>query len=158
MKEVALIGMDCRVFSDVLSSLLHRNISVNAIVPTPERVMLDNVDLTVSLLKPDDMDAMVKSLEGYTDAIMVFSDDQTDVEANNFALHNYNPMVHAAHVAGVKRLIVVGSPQAAFYFMGDLRRQNDIDWVFISTEGDFADRVAEELVSPKYHHEEYVEK
>ncbi|MCM1032947.1 MAG: NAD(P)H-binding protein [Odoribacter sp.] len=155
MKEVALIGMDCQIFSDVLSAFLHRNIAVNAIVPNPEHVMIDDVDLTVSPLREGNVDSLVASLEGYHDAVMVFSDDQTDVEANNFALRNYSDMVSAARRAGVSRLIVVGSPEATAYFMGDLRRQNELDWVFISTEGDYADRTVNEVVLPHFHREEY---
>lgn len=157
MKEVALVGMNCRIFSDVLSALLHRNIAVNAIVPNPEHVMLRDVCLTVSVYKADNPGLLADSLEGYHDAVLVFSDDQTDIEANDFTLHNYAAMVSAARRAGVSRLIVVGSPEATAYFMSDLRRQKEIDWVYISTEGDFADRVVGELVSPKFHREEFVE-
>lgn len=156
MKEVALTGMTCQVFADVLSALLRRDIAVNALVTDPEKVMLDDTRLTVSLLDTGNKNALRESFEGYHDVIMTFSDDQTDAAANNFALHSYNEMVSAARQAGVGRLIVVGSPEATAYFMGDLRRQDDLDWVFISTEGDFADRAAEEVMHPHFHKEEYV--
>lgn len=157
MKEVALLGMESHVFADVLSELLHRNISVNAFVPNPERLMIDNVDLTVSLLDVEKPSALSESLEGYHDAIIAFSDNQTDVKANDFALKYYLPMLKAAREAGVNRVIVVGSPESAAYFTADLRRQDDIDWVFISTEGAFAARVADESVAPRHHHEVYAE-
>lgn len=156
MKEVALTGTTCQVFADVLSALLRRDISVNALVTDPEKVMLDDTKLTVSLLDTGNKDALRESFEGYHDVIMTFSDDQTDVAANDFALHCYNEMVAAARQAGVSRLIVVGSEEATAYFIGDLRRQDDIDWVFISTEGDFADRAAEEVLHPHFHKEEYM--
>lgn len=64
-------------------------------------------------------------------------------------------MPHA--VAGVARVIVVGSPESEAFFAGHLRRFDDIDWVFISTEGDYAGRTAGELVAPKFHKEVFSE-
>lgn len=157
MKEVALLGMESRVFADVLSELLHRNIAVNAFVTNPEHLMIENVDLTVSLLDVEKPSVLTESLEGYHDAIMVFSDDQTDVKANDFALKYYLPMLKAAREAGVNRVIVVGSPESSAYFTADLRRQDDLDWVFISTEGAFATRAVDEAVAPRHHHEVYAE-
>lgn len=156
MKEIALMGMNCRVFADTLSALLHRDINVNAMVPFPERVMLDDVKLTVTRLYVDNPEALKDELEGYHDVVMAFDDDQTDVEANDFALRYYKQMVNAARLAGVARLIVVGSPEASAYFMGGLRRIDGIDWVFISTENDYPGRVADEVEHPHYHREEYV--
>lgn len=157
MYEVALLGRNSQILSDVLSALLHRNIAVNAMVDYPEHLMMNDVDLTVSHLDTGDKEALKNSLEGYREVILAFSDDQTDIEANDFALRYYAEMVTAAREAGVKRLIVVGSPNATAYFMGDLRRQDGLDWVFISTEGDFADRTAREITNPHFHCEEYTE-
>ncbi len=154
MKEIALTGSNCHIFAEVLSALLHRGVAVHAYVTYPERLMLDDVDLTVSRLDVDDHERLVKDFEGYHDVILTYNDDQTDVESNDFTLHHYKDMVNAAREAGVSRLIVVGSPEAAAFFLGDLRREKDLDWVFISTEGDYADRAAREIVAPQYHREE----
>ncbi len=155
MKEIALTGTNCRIFAEVLSALLHRGVSVHAYVTYPERVMLDDVDLTVSRLDADSPMAMTQDFEGYHDVVFTYNDDLTSVEDNDYTLHHYNAMVTAAAEAGVRRVIVVGSPESAAFFMGDLRRRDNLDWVFISTEGDYADRVAEEVAAPRYHKEEY---
>lgn len=155
MKEVALAGTNCHIFADVLSALLHRGISVHAFVTYPERVMLDDVNLTVSRLDADNRITTTHDFEGFHDVILTFNDDQTDVESNDFTLHHYNELVNAAREAGVSRVIVVGSPESSAFFMGDLRRRDDLDWVFISTEGDYADRTASEVVAPRCHKEEY---
>lgn len=155
MKEVALTGTNCHIFADVLSALLHRGIALHAYVTYPERVMLDDTNLVVSRLDTDDRDALVNDFEGYHDVVLTFNDDLTDVESNDFTLHHYNEMVNAAIEAGVERVIVVGSPESAAFFMGDLRRRDKLDWVYISTEGDYADRVASEVTAPQYHKEEY---
>ena len=156
MKEVALTGSNCHIFADVLTALLHRGLSVHAFVTYPERLMLDDVDLTISRLDTDNKDGLIDAFEGYHDVIMTFNDDLTDSESNDFTLHHYNEMINAAQEAGVTRVIVVGSNESAAFFMGDLRRRGDIDWVFISTEGDYADRAASEAMAPRYHREEYV--
>lgn len=157
MKEVALTGTNCHIFAEVLSALLHRGIAVHAFVTNPEHLMLDDTNLVISRLDADDKERLTHDFEGYHDVVMTFNDDQTDVESNDFTLHHYNQMVNAARDAGVSRIIVVGSPESSAFFMGDLRRRVDekIDWVFISTEDDFADRAVSEVVEPHFHKEEY---
>ena len=54
MKEIALLGTTNHVFGDVLGSLLASGLSVNALVDTPEKVMLDDVRLTVQHLPVED--------------------------------------------------------------------------------------------------------
>lgn len=157
MKEIALTGLSGHVFADVLSALLKRNVTVNAMVNNPERLMLDDVDVTVSHLDVTNKEELEHMFEGYHDVVMTFHDDLEDHDANTFVLDNYVKMVNAARNAGVARLVIVGSPESEAFFMGDLRRHTDIDWVFISTEGDFADHTAEEIVAPRFHREKYVE-
>lgn len=157
MKEIALTGINGHVFADVLTELLHRGLSVNAFVSTPERVMLENSALTVSFLDVADKEALKNKFVGYRNAIMTFEDNQTDHEANDFILKYYVEMVNAARKAGVTRLVVVGSPQSEAFFTGDLKRHADVDWVFISTEGDYARRTADEIISPRFHREKFVE-
>ena len=157
MKEIALTGMNGHVFADVLSEFMHRGQSVNAFVSNPERVMIENSALTLSLLDVADKDTLKDGFEGYHDVVMTFEDDQTDHDANDFVLKYYVEMVNAAREAGISRLIVVGSPEAEAFFMGDLSRHTDIDWVFISTEGDYARRAADEVIRPRFHREKYVE-
>lgn len=154
-KEIALTGVNGQVFATVLSSLLHRGIAVNAYVNNPERLMVADSNLTVNHLDVATKDSLRESFEGYHDVILTFDDDLENREENDFTLRHYAEMVNAAREAGVTRLVVVGSPQSEAFFTGDLRRHNDIDWVFISTEGDYAARAAEEITSPRHHYEEY---
>lgn len=155
MKEIALTGMNGHVMADVLGELLRRQLVINAFVSAPEHVMLDNDAVTVSHLDATNREALREGFEGYHDVVMTFEDNLQDHDANDFVLKHYVEMVTAARQAGVARLIVVGSPDSEAFFMGDLRRQNDIDWVFISTEGDYAVRTADEVVNPSHHREAY---
>ena len=100
---------------------------------------------------------MREALEGYHDIVLAYNDDLEDAYTNDLTLKYFIDTVHAAREAGVARVIVVGAPQSTAYFVTDLRRLDDIDWVFISTENAYPERVADELISPRFHREEYSE-
>ena len=153
MKEIALAGINGHIFSDILSALLHRQAAVNAIVTNPEHLMIENTALTVSHLNTATKETLAEGFEGYNTVILAFGDKQTDKDANDFALKRYAELVNAVREAGVTRLIVVGGYNAEAFFLGDLRRHNDIDCVYISTEGDYATRAAEEDLNPTRHRE-----
>ena len=157
MKEIALLGTTCQVFADVLSSLLEKDMTVCAMVDTPSKVMLDNSRLTVQHLPVEDHDRVKEDLEGYHDAVLTYNDDLTDAYTNSRTLNYFVDTLTAARQAGVARLIVVGSPVSEAFFVTELKRIDDIDWVFISTEGDFPHRVAREIIEPRFHKEVYVE-
>lgn len=151
MKEIAVTGLNGHVLSEVLSYLLHKGVTVNAYVNNPERLMDTSTQLTASLLDVYDKDRLRSLFTGYDTVIMTFDDDQSNHDENSFVLENYGRMVHAAREAGVKRLVIVGSPQAEAFFIGDLKRQDEVDWTFVSTEGDFAKHATDEALTPTTH-------
>lgn len=157
MNEIALLGTDNRVFADVLGALLERGLSVNAMVDFPEKVMLDDSRLTVTALNVANHQSVEDSLQGYADAILTYNDDLKDAYTNELTLKYFVDTVHAARQAGVDRIIVVGSPQSEAFFVTELRRLDDIDWVFVSTEGDFSRRAVDEVTAPRFHKEVYSE-
>ncbi|MDE7426384.1 MAG: NAD(P)H-binding protein [Muribaculaceae bacterium] len=145
MKEIALIGENCQVYATVLGKLLERGNSVNAMVDYPERLMIENSQLTVSRVDFYHEEAMQKSMTGYDTVILAYDDNLTDHEHNNETLNHFSAAVTAARQAGVKKLIVVGGMQSEAFFVTLLNRIDDIDWKFISTEGDFATKTADEV-------------
>ena len=157
MKEIALLSTTGHVFGDILGALLARGLSVNAMVDFPEKVMVEDSRLTVTHLPVQDHDRVREALEGYHDIVLAYNDDLEDAYTNDLTLKYFIDTVHAAREAGVARVIVVGAPQSTAYFVTDLRRLDDIDWVFISTEGDFPNRAADELIEPSFHREVYAE-
>lgn len=157
MKEIAVTGTNNKVFADVLGVLLARDLVVNAMVDYPEHVMLEDSQLTVSRMNFYDKDAMREAFEGYHDAILTYDDNLEDIQHNDVTLKTFADTVTAAREAGVARVIVVGSPDSEAFFVTLLRRLEDIDWVFISTEGDYPDRTADELIEPSFHREVYAE-
>ena len=116
-----------------------------------------STQLTASLLDVEDKDRLRDLFTGYDTLIMTFDDNQTNHDENSFVLDNYDKMIHAAREAGVKRLVVVGSPQAEAFFTGDLKRRSDIDWVFISTEGDYGKHAVDEVLEPRTHQAVYLD-
>ena len=157
MKEIALLGTTGHVFGDVLGTLLARGLSVNAMVDFPEKVMVEDTCLTITHLPVEDHDRVKEALEGYHDIVLAYNDDLSDAYTNDLTLKYFIDTVHAAREAGVARVIVVGSPMSTAYFVTDLRRLDDIDWVFVSTENDYPDRVADEIIKPTFQREEYKE-
>lgn len=160
MKEIALAGTSCRVFADVMGELLGRGMSIDALVDFPEKVMVADTRLNVNLFPVDNHNRLVESFTGYDTVVLTYNDVLTDTHTNDLTLRYFSDTMHAAREAGVKRVIVVGSPNSEAFFAGDLRRLDDIDWVFISTEGPFACRVADEIERPSLHkavYGEYVE-
>ena len=155
MKEIALVGAVNHVQADVLGALLKAGLSVNALVEEPMKVMIEDDRLTVNLMPVENHDRMVEALSGFHDAVLVYNDDLQDSKANEMTLKYFVDTVHAAREAGVARIIVVGGQYSEAFFVNDLKRLDDIDWVFISTEGDFASHTVNEIVSPSYHKEVY---
>ena len=96
-------------------------------------------------------------LSGFHDAVLSYNDDLQDAYTNDLTLKYFVDTVHAAREAGVARIIVVGAADSQAFFVSDLRRLDDIDWVFVSTEGDYPDCVAGEVTEPRFHKEVFTE-
>lgn len=151
MKEIALVGTTSRIFGDVLGKLLKHDINVNAMVADPEKLMLDDSKLAVTHLDVTDTEAARKAFEGYDTVVLTYNDNLQDADTNTLALKTFAHTVHAAREAGVKRVIVVGSENSEAFFTTDLRRLDDIDWLFISNVGPYAKRVRKEIEKPQRH-------
>ncbi len=158
MKEIALLGTNGHVMGNVLGALLARGLGVNAMVDFPEKVMLADSRLTVTHFNPADRGKTEASLQGYTEAVLTYNDDLEDKYTNELTLKYFVDTVLAARRAGVERVIVVGAQESGAYFLSGLRRLDNIDWVFISTEGDYAGRTALEIEEPTFHKEPYSER
>lgn len=157
-KEIALIGTDDRQLADILTKLITKNIGVRIFTDTPEKIMVgDDANVIVSGIDFYNHNLIEESLSGYHDAILVYSDNLENPDTNDLALKTFADTVHAARQTGIKRLIVVASPEATQYYTSTLRRLDDLDWVYVSTEGDYADHAADEIAEPSRHKEIYEE-
>lgn len=157
MKEIALTGTDNKVFADVLSVLLACDVAVYAMAGNPGHVMVEDDQLIVSRMNFYSREAMREAFEGYHDVIMTYDDNLKDAAHNDFALKTFSDAVTAVREAGVSRLIVVAGQDSESFYVSLLKRIDDIDWVFISTESDYPGRTADELIGSSFRHEAYVE-
>lgn len=157
MKEIVLTGTTCQVFGDVLGAFLKQGLGIKAMVDYPENVMVNDSRLTITHLPVEEHDKVIESLRGYDTAVLTYNDDLQNVYTNDLTLRYFVDTLHAAREAGVKRVVVVGSPDSQAFFVSDMRRLDDIDWVFISTEGDFPSRAVQEVIEPKTHKAVYSE-
>lgn len=153
MKEIALISANGPIAGAVLGSLLERGLSVNVLSLYPERVMLDETRVTISRLDVHSEEAMREALEGYSTLVIANETDLSNDDLDNFILKSFDKALNAASQAGTKRVIVIGAKESNAFYLSHLNRRQDIDWVYFDTEGDFADRVANEIIEPRYHYE-----
>lgn len=157
MKEIVITGTTCHVFADVVGAMLADGLALEALVDFPERVMISDTRLTIGHLPLGNYEKVRESFSGYSTAVLTYSDNLQDRYSNELTLRHFVDTVHAAREAGVERLIVVGSPDSQAFFVSDLRRLDDIDWVFISTEGNYPGRVVSEVKNPAFHSAVYSE-
>lgn len=146
MNEIALIGPISDVQADILGALLECDFCVNVMVAEPQKVMLNDSRLRISAINITKHNAVRAALRGYDALVLAYKDDLTDVEANDTTRRYYASTLRAAHEAGIKRIIVVGSPMSEAFFVSTLRRLRDIDGTFISTRGNFPHRTANALI------------
>ena len=152
IKEVALIGTGGAVYADVLSKLLKEGLAVNAFVPNPERMMIENTALTASFLDLDNVAKMTDLLGGYDNVVIAIEIDQTNHDNNEVVNRYYNTWLNEAVNAGVKRLVVIAPHAAIAFAQSHLKSTPDsLDWVLIPTDGDFARHTAKQLFEPSLH-------
>ena len=72
-KKVALIGASGFVGSAILNELLNRGFQVEALVNHPEKIKLQNPDLTVKKVDVSDEKALEKDLEGFENVISAYN-------------------------------------------------------------------------------------
>lgn len=100
MKEIALLGTTNHVFGDVLGALLAKGLTVNALVDYPEKVMLDDVRLTVQHLPVEESERVQEMLEGYHDVVLTYNDDLQDAYTNELTHKYFTDTVNAARRRG----------------------------------------------------------
>lgn len=165
MKKTALIGASGFVGSAILNELLSRGYEVEALVRNPEKITVENPNLTVKKVDVADEKALAGDLKGYDAVISAYNPGWTNPNIYNETLQNYPRIVEAAKEAGVKRLLMVGGAGTLFcapglrvvdsgvipaeimdgvkslgeFYLDILTKENNIDWVFFSPAGAFVE-------------------
>lgn len=165
MKKTALIGASGFVGSAILNELLARGYKVEALVRNPEKITVENPNLTVKKVDVADEKELAEDLKGYDTVISAYNPGWTNSNIYSETLQNYPRIVEAAKEAGVKRLLIVGGAGTLFcapglrvvdsgvipaeimdgvkslgkFYLEILTKENRIDWVFFSPAGAFVD-------------------
>lgn len=161
MKKTALIGASGFVGSAILNELLSRGYEVEALVRNPEKITVENPNLTVKKVDVADERTLAEDLKGYDAVISAYNPGWTNPNIYNDTLQNYPRIVEAAKEAGVKRLLIVGGAGTLFcapdlrvvdsgaippeimggvkslgeFYLNTLINEKAIDWVFFSPAG-----------------------
>lgn len=158
MKNVVLIGASGFVGTAILNELLNRGHKVTAIVRDPAKVTASNPNLKVIQADVTDTDVLIEASKGKDAVISAYNPGWKNPNIYEETLKNYPLIVDSVKKAGVERLLIVGGAGTLFYapgkmvmdaddvpakllpgikslgefYLNTLRKENDIDWIFLS--------------------------
>lgn len=158
MKNVVLIGASGFVGSAILREALNRGHRVTAVVPNPEKITIENPNLTVVKADATNPDTLAALARGKDAIISAYNPGWTNPRQYELTLENYPRIVEGAKRSGVERLLIVGGAGTLFvkpgvrlvdtgvlpeawlpgvkslgeFYLNTLMKERDIDWVFFS--------------------------
>lgn len=164
MKNVILIGASGFVGTAILNELLNRGHKVTAIVRDPAKVTASNPNLKVIQADVTDTDVLIEASKGKDAVISAYNPGWKNPNIYEETLKNYPLIVDSVKKAGVERLLIVGGAGTLFYapgkmvmdaddvpakllpgikslgefYLNTLRKENDIDWIFLSPAANMA--------------------
>ncbi|MBO1364039.1 NAD(P)-dependent oxidoreductase [Prevotella sp. A2931] len=162
MKNVVLIGATGFVGSAILNELLERGHKVTAVVRNASKLPKHD-NLTAKEEDVANVDAIAKIAEGKDAVISAYNPGWTNPDIKRLTEVNYPKIVEAVKKSGTPRLLIVGGAGSLFvkpglrlmdtgalpaeiidgvrslasFYLDDLTKENDIDWVFFSPAGMF---------------------
>lgn len=161
MKKIVLIGATGFVGSSILNEALNRGHQVTAIVRNPEKIKVENKNLTIVKEDATQPDTLANIAKGNDAIISSYNPGWGNPRQYEDTLENYPKIVEGAKLSGVKRLLIVGGAGTLFvkpgvrlidtgvlpeawlpgvkslgeFYLNTLTQENDIDWVFFSPAG-----------------------
>ena len=162
MRNVVLIGATGFVGSAILNELLNRGHKVTAVVRNASKLPKHD-NLTAVEEDVANVDAIASIASGKDAVISAYNPGWANPDIKRLIEENYPKIVEAAKKSGVERLLIVGGagtllgkpglrvvdsgaipaeiidgvrPLGDFY-LNQLTKENDIDWVFFSPAGEF---------------------
>lgn len=165
MKQVLLIGATGFVGSPILSELLRRGHKVTAAVRHPEKIQKNDL---VTAVKADvsDVDSIAGLARGKDAVISAYNPGWTNPDIKKLIEQNYPRILEAVRKSGVGRLLIVGGAGTLFvkpglrvvdsgaipaeimdgvrplgdFYLNVLRKETEVDWVFLSPAGTFDEK------------------
>ena len=114
MKNIVLIGASGFVGSAILNEALNRGHKVTAVVLNPQKVSINNPNLTVVKADATNPDTLAELAKGKDAIISAYNPGWTNPRQYEETLENYPKIVEGAKRAGVKRLLIVGGAGTLF--------------------------------------------
>lgn len=155
--KIALLGATGFVGSAILKEALNRGHELIAVVRNPEKLTLNNDNLTVVKGDAMDSEALAAAITGADAVVSAYNPGWSNPDIYNEFLKGSQSIQQAVRKSGVKRLLVVGGAGSLFIapnlqlidtpeFPGDfkpgalaareylniLKEEKELDWTFLS--------------------------
>ena len=167
MANVVLIGATGFVGSAILNELLSRGHKVTAVVRNTGKLP-KNDNLTAVEEDVANVDVIANIAKGKDAVISAYNPGWTNPDIKHLIEENYPKIVEAVKKSGVERLLIVGGAGTLFvklglrvvdsgaipaeimdgvrplgnFYLNDLMKEHDLDWVFFSPAGAFDEKGA----------------
>ena len=165
MANVVLIGATGFVGSAILNELLSRGHKVTAVVRNASKLP-QNDNLTAVQEDVANVGAIANIAKGKDAVISAYNPGWTNPDIKRLIEENYPKIVEAVKKSGVGRLLIVGGAGTLFvkpglrvvdsgaipaeimdgvrplgdFYLNDLTKEQDLDWVFFSPAGAFEEK------------------
>ena len=165
MKHILLIGASGFVGSALLREALDRDIAVLAVARNPDSITVSSPNLKTVGADISSPDTVSRLAQGMDAVISAYNPGWTNPEIYALTLSVYPAIVQGVKRAGVTRLLIVGGAGTLFvkpgvrvmdsgaipdailpgvkalgeFYLNNLMKVNDLDWVFFSPAGSFVD-------------------
>lgn len=165
MKKVVLIGASGFVGSTILKEALLRGHQVTVVAPNPEKITIEDKNLTVVKGDATNPDVLAEVAKGKDAVISAYNPGWTNPRQYEETLENYPKIVEGTKKASVRRLLIVGGAGTLFvkpgvrlvdtgtlpdawlpgvksmgeFYLNYLMKEDGVDWIFFSPAGNLGD-------------------
>lgn len=155
--KIALIGATGFVGSAILKEALSRKHEVEAILRNPEKLTLQNSNLTITQCDVMDREKLARLLQGADVVVSAYNPGWSNPDIYNEFLKGAQSIQEAVKKSGVKRLIVVGGAGSLFIapnlqlidtsefpadwkpgalaareYLNIIQKEDELEWTFLS--------------------------
>lgn len=162
VKKVVLIGASGFVGSAILNEALNCDFEVTAVVRHPEKIKIENENLKVVKADVSSLDEVAEVCRGADAVISAFNPGWNNPNIYDETIKVYLTIIGGVKKAGVDRFLMVGGAGSLFiapglrlmdsgevpenllpgvkalgeFYLGFLKKEKEIDWVFFSPAAD----------------------
>ncbi|WP_455592782.1 NAD(P)-dependent oxidoreductase [Bacteroides sp.] len=164
MKNVVLIGASGFVGSAILKEALNRGFHVTAVVRNPEKIKIEDENLTVKKADVSSLEEVYEVCKGADAVISAFNPGWSNPNIYKETIEVYLTIIDGVKKAEVERFLMVGGAGSLFiapgvrlmdsgevpeailpgvkalaeFYLDFLKKEKEVDWVFFSPAADMA--------------------